>query len=207
MGLDYSYEIFLPARNIPRALDELVKLVPPARSEPALTLTLPGREQLLVPFTSRFKHDPVDCSTGEDLELDTVLRFELDEAVREYHLACNVGREQAGLGTWELDESGRAAIGYIYLTARFSPKLHPHWASLQFTAATSDMSRLFERSASARRTFTGLARDSGAVCCLLDTETDTFQICWLNGRETDETVPGPRFATCRELVAAWSEQM
>lgn len=189
MGLDYSYEIFLPARNIPRALGELPQLLPPGRGEPALALTLPGGEQLLIPFTSRFKRDPVDCSTGRDLELDTVLLFELDEAVRGYHVACNAEREQAGLSAWELDESGRAAIGYIYLTARFSPKLHPHYASLQFTAATSDMSRLFECSGSVRKTFTGLARDSGAVCCLLDTETDTFQICWLNGREIEETVP------------------
>ena len=30
-GLDYSYEIFLPARNIPRAPDELTKPVPAAR--------------------------------------------------------------------------------------------------------------------------------------------------------------------------------
>ncbi|MFE0420962.1 hypothetical protein [Streptomyces sp. NPDC058953] len=196
MGLDYSYEIFTPAQNVARTLAELVELAPRTRQVPPLTLTMPGGDQLVVPFTSHFKSDPVDCSTGSTLELDTSIMVGVDDEVREFV-------EGRGL---ELDELGRVEIGYIYLTIRFAPALHPRYASLQFTAATSGMSRLFERSASIRAVFTGLTAASGGVCCALDTESDTVQICWLNGQVTQETVPGPRFTSCRDLVAAWPAQ-
>ena len=42
MGLDYSYEILVPARNVRRPLIELAELAPPTRRVPPLTLTLPG---------------------------------------------------------------------------------------------------------------------------------------------------------------------
>ncbi|MFD5343406.1 hypothetical protein ACFWJY_06470 [Streptomyces anulatus] len=196
MGLDYSYEIFTPARNVTRALAELVELAPRTRRVPPLTLTVPGGDQLVVPFTSNFKSDPVDCSTDGTLELDTSIMVGVDDAVRRFV-------EGRGL---ELDELGRVQIGYIYLTVRFAPTLHPHYASLQFTAATSGMSRMFEQSASIRTVFTNLTAASGGACCMLDTESDTFQICWLNGQTIQETVPGPRFTTCRDLVATWPDQ-
>jgi hypothetical protein len=44
------------------------------------------------------------------------------------------------------------------------------------------------------------------VCCVLDTESDTLQVCWLNGQSIHETVPGPRFASHRDLVATWPGQ-
>lgn len=104
---------------------------------------------------------------------------------------------------WERDELGRIAIGYIYLTVWFAPERHPDYASLQFTAATSGMSRMFEGSASVRAVFTGLTAASGGVCCVLDAESDTLQTCWLNGQPIQETVPGPRFASYRDLVRTW----
>jgi hypothetical protein len=196
MGLNYSYEIFVSPQNVFRALVELAELAPRTHRPPPLALTMPGGNQLVVPFTSRFKSEPVDCSTSGVFELDTSIMFGVDDVVREFF----EGHDS------EIDELGRVAVGYIYLTVRFAPALHPHYASLEFTAATSSMSRMFERSASVRAVFTSLAAASGAVCCVLDTESDTFEICWLNGRTTQETVPGPRFASCRDLVAAWPEQ-
>lgn len=65
---------------------------------------------------------------------------------------------------------------------------------------------MFERSASIRAVFTGLPAAAGGVCCLLDTEIDTVQLCRLNGETTRETVPGPRFAAYRDLAAAWPGQ-
>lgn len=120
----------------------------------------------------------------------------VDDAVREFF----------DVQDSELDELGRTAIGYVYLTVRFAPALHPRYASLQFTAATSGMSRMFERSASTRAVFTGLAAASGGVCCVLDTESDILTICWLNGQPMNDTVPGPRFASHRDLVATWPGQ-
>jgi hypothetical protein len=197
MGLDYSYEIFTPARNVTGALVELAALAPRTDRVPPLTLTLPGGDQVVVPFTSNFKSEPVDCSTGSTLELDTSIMFGVDDAVREYVDTVHDP---------EPDELGRVAIGYVYLTVRFESWLHPNYASLEFTAATTGMSRMFERSASVRAVFTDLTVASGGVCCALDTESDTLQICWLNGQPIQEIVPGPCFASYRDLVATWPGQ-
>lgn len=196
MGLDYSYEIFMPPRNVVRALTRLAELAPPGSDTPPLSVTLPGGEQLIVPFTSGYKSEPVGCSAGGTLELDTSIMIDVDDAMRGF-LLRDVDR---------VDESGRVSVGYIYLTVRFSPAWHPNFASLQFTAATSDMSRMFEQSASVRKVFTDLTAATGGVCCLLDTETEIFDICWLNGETTSgETVPGARFSRFHNLVAAWRE--
>ncbi|WP_328668829.1 hypothetical protein [Streptomyces sp. NBC_00328] len=84
MGLDYSYEIFVPAQNIAGALVELAELAPRPHRAPPLTLTMPGGDQVVVPFTSNFKSEPVDCSTSSTLELDTSIMFGVDNAVREF---------------------------------------------------------------------------------------------------------------------------
>jgi hypothetical protein len=106
----------------------------------------------------------------------------------------------------QVAEQEQVAVGYIYLTVRFSPAWHPDFASLEFTAATSDMSRMFAHSASVRRPFTDLTAATGGVCCLLDTGTWIFDIRWLNGQMlSDETVPGARFPCIHDLVAAWRE--
>ncbi|MFF1872682.1 hypothetical protein [Kitasatospora herbaricolor] len=196
MGLDYSYEIFTRAENVAGTLVKLAELAPRTRRVPPLALTLPGGAQVFVPFTSNFRSEPVDCSTSSSLELDTSLMFGADEAVLAF---CE------DLGP-EVDELGRIEIGYIYLTVRFAPKRHPRYASLTFTAATSGMSRLFEQSAGVRAVFTDLTAATGGVCCVLDTESDAVQLCWLNGRPGHDTVPGPRFASYRDLVATWPGQ-
>ncbi|MGW4161379.1 hypothetical protein [Streptomyces sp. NPDC004788] len=196
MGLDYSYEIFMPARSVGRALNRLAELAPRGRDTPLLPVTLPGGDQVIVPFTSGYKSEPVDCSAGGTLELDTAIMVGADDAMREFFLR-DVDR---------VDELGRVPVGYIYLTVRFSPAWHPNFASLQFTAATSGMSRMFAQSASVRKVFTDLTAATGGVCCLLDTETDVFDICWLNGESVSgETVPGARFSRFHDLVAAWGE--
>ncbi|MFD7433906.1 hypothetical protein [Streptomyces sp. NPDC059861] len=196
MGLDYSYEIFMPPRNVGRALTRLAELAPQGRDTPPLRVTLPGGEQLIVPFTSKFKSEPVDCSAGGTLELDTSIVIGVDDAMREFFLRDSD----------KVDERGRVSVGYIYLTVRFSPTRHPNFASLQFTAATTGMSRTFVESASIRKVFTDLAAATGGVCCLLDTETNIFDICWLNGETfSGETVPGARFSRFQDLVAAWRE--
>ncbi|GLY65384.1 hypothetical protein Atai01_20030 [Amycolatopsis taiwanensis] len=152
----------------------------------------------LVPFTSRFESQPVDCSASDWLDLDTSVMVGVDDEVREFF--------GDGFEIRDRDEAGRVSIGYVYLTVKFASTLHPRYASLSFTAATTGMSLLFERSASVRAVFTGLTAASGGVCCLLDTESATFQVCWLNGQTIRETVPGPRFAGFRDLAATWPDQ-
>ncbi|MEV6589794.1 hypothetical protein [Streptomyces acidicola] len=196
MGLIYGYDIYLRPRNVAGALANLAELAPPTRGVPPLELTLPGGDRLVLPFTSHFKSEPVDCSTSSTLELDTSIMFGVDDAVREYG-------EPRG---HEAEEDGRVGIGYVYLTIRFESLLHPRYASMEFWAATSAMSRMFARSARVREVFIGLTAASGGVCCLFDTgDGGPEQVCWLNGETTQEMVSGPRFPDLRALVATWSD--
>ncbi|MGW6922005.1 hypothetical protein ACWGA9_12100 [Streptomyces sp. NPDC054950] len=196
MGLTYGYDIYLRPRNIARALANLAELAPPSRGVPPLELTLPGGERLVLPFTSHFKSEPVDCSTSSTLGLDTSIMFDVDDVLREY----------AETGGPEPEADGRIQIGYVYLTIRFQSFLHPRYASMEFWAATSGMSRLFARSVRVREVFTGLSAASGGVCCLFDTgDGGPEQVCWLNGETTQEMISGPRFPDRRALVATWPD--
>lgn len=197
MGLIYGYDIYLRPRNVAKALINLAKLAAPARAVPPLEITLPGGGRLVLPFTSHFESEPVDCSMDSTLELDTSLMFDPDDALREYAQAKGPG----------LEVDGRIRIGYIYATIRFVSLLHPGYASVECWAATSGMSRLFARSPNVRKAFTDLTADSGGVCCLFDTgDGGPEQVCWLNGEPTRETVFGPRFPDRQALVAAWSDR-
>ncbi|MGX1513657.1 hypothetical protein RKD44_004945 [Streptomyces collinus] len=140
MGLTYGYDVYLRPRNVAGALAAVAELAPPSRDVPPLDVTLPGGERITLPFTSGFRSEPVDCSARDTLDLDTSLMFPVDDAVLAY-------AESYGLPP---EEEGRVRIGYVYLTVRFVSFLDPGYAALEFWAATSGMSRLFERSASIR---------------------------------------------------------
>ncbi|SPE99671.1 hypothetical protein [Streptomyces sp. MA5143a] len=196
MGLIYSYDIYLRPRNVATLLTALAERAPTARAGRPLEVTLPGGDRLVLPFTSRFESDPVDCSTSGTLELDMSLLFDVDDALREY----------ARTSSPRPEADGRIQIGYIYAMIRFASRLHPGYASVECWAATSDMSRLFARSANVRKLFTDLTTDAGGVCCLFDTgDGAPEQVCWLNGEPTRDTLPGPRFPDRRALVTAWSD--
>ncbi|GGS56979.1 hypothetical protein [Streptomyces cinerochromogenes] len=196
MGLTYGYDIHLRPRNLARALTALAGLAPPTRAVQPLGLTLPHGDRLVLPFTSRFGSEPVDCSTRSTAELDMSLMFDADDALRAYTAA----------GGPEPDADGRIRIGYVYATIRFESFLHPGYASVECWAATTRMSRLFARSASVRKAFTDVTAAAGGVCCLFDTgDGGPGHVCWLNGETTHETVPGPRFPDQRALVATWPD--
>jgi hypothetical protein len=196
LGLIYSYDIYLRPRNVARALANLAELAPPTRAVPPLEITLPGGDRLVLPFTSRFESEPVDCSRSGTLELDTSLMFDMDDALREYAETNGPAPEA----------DGRIQIGYVYATVRFGSFLHPGYASVECWAATSGMSRLFARSTSIRKVFTDLTAASGGVCCLFDTgDGGPEQVLWLNGETTQEMVPSPLFPDRRALAATWPE--
>ncbi|MFE8018506.1 hypothetical protein ACFU3O_37990 [Streptomyces antibioticus] len=196
MGLIYGYDIYLRPGDVAGALARLAELAPPARTVPPLEVTLPGGDRIVLPFTSQFESEPVDCSTSGTLELDTSLMFDADDALRAY-----AQENGSGLGA-----DGRVRIGYVYVTLRFASFLHPGYASVECWAATSRMSRLFAQSAGVRTVFTGLAAGSGGVCCLFDTgDGAPEQVCWLNGEPTDEMIGGPRFPDRQALVATWPD--
>ncbi|MFF4164770.1 hypothetical protein [Streptomyces sp. NPDC001741] len=196
MGLAYGYDIYLPPGNVARALVNLAALTPPRTDRPPLELTLPGGDRIVVPFTSDWKSAPVDCSPRGTLDLDTSIMFGVDDAVREYAERCGL----------DVEQDGRVGIGYVYLTIRFESMLHPGYASLEFWAATSAMSRLFARSARVREVFTGLTAASGGVCCLFDIGDGSFgPVCWLNGETVQQEDSDSAYPDREDLVASWPD--
>ncbi|MFG2426964.1 hypothetical protein [Streptomyces sp. NPDC048590] len=196
MGLVYSYAVHLHPRRVVRLLEQLARLAPPEYGAQPTDLVLPGGQRLTVPFGSQRTGDSVDASDGSTFELDTSLMFEPDDALAEY--ARDYGPAPA--------PDGRVQIGYVYATVRFSSDLHPGYAEVDCWAATSGMSRLFARSPSIRRTFTGVAAASGGVCCLFDTgDGSPAQVCWMADEAIRGTVPDPWFPDRDALVAGWPE--
>ncbi|MBQ0963509.1 hypothetical protein KBY91_19360 [Streptomyces sp. RK23] len=182
MGLTYGYDVYLRPRNVAGALAAVAELAPPSRDVPPLDVTLPGGERITLPFTSGFRSEPVDCSSLDTLDLDTSLVFPVDDAVRAYAQSYGLPPE----------ENGRVRIGYVYLTVRFRSFLDPRYTSLEFWAATSGMSRLFERSASIRGTFTDLAAAVGAECCQFDVgDGSPGEVCWVSGEAGFPPGPPP----------------
>jgi hypothetical protein len=181
MALSYSHDIHLRPGNLARALTEVARPAPPGREVPPLTVTLPGGDRVVLPFTSRSGSKPVDCSAEDTLELDTSLMFPADDAVRAYAREC--GHEV---------EDGRVRIGYVCLTIRFRSFLHPDHASMEFWAATSRMSRLFARSARVREVFTSLAAAAGGTCCLFDIgDGSPEQVCRHDGETAGDLLGSP----------------
>jgi hypothetical protein len=192
MGLDYSYTFFVPAGNVARALTAVAAIAPDDRGP--IEVTLPGGERLTLPFTSGFKSDPVDSSASAELRLDTSILIDVEDDTTRDYFASEVRHE-----------SGRARLGYLYLTVKFVSQVHPRYAELEFTAATTSMSELMETSASVEKAFVDLTIASGGVCCWLDREWTSLEVRWLNGVPCRETIPGPRFATGLDVAALWPE--
>ncbi|MEV6611220.1 hypothetical protein [Kutzneria sp. NPDC051319] len=190
MGLDYSYCVFVPGGNVARALTELAALAP--GDQGSTEVVVPGGKRLTLPFTSGFKTDPIDCSASARLSLDTAILIDVDDDETRRYFSVPTR-----------DEHGRATLGYLYLTVTFVSQMHPQYAELEFTAATTDMSMLMENSASVQSAFTAFTIASGGVCCWLDREWTSLEVRWLNGETRRDTVPGPRYATGLDVAAEW----
>jgi hypothetical protein len=136
-----------------------------------VTVVVPGGEQITLPF----RGDPPN--DVDHWSLDTCLYFPVgDEAIRAWaEVERREGRQE------QPDALGRIWVGSIYLYFWRSSGLRPGYSRLDFTAATTGMSRLFEQSASIRAAFIGLAESVGATCLVLDREGDGDEVCWPAG--------------------------
>lgn len=194
MGLDWAYDLYLPARNVEKALRLVAAIARRGDDLPGpVRVTLPGGAELSLPFTSNFRSDPVgDWSARGYLTLETVLYFPLDDAVI---------RRWAEDNRPAVDEAGnRIWIGTIYLSVWYQHVPRAGYATMSFTAATTGMSHLFAASSSVRHVFTELAAAAEAACCVLDREGDGDEICWLDG----EPVALPLARTdLQRLAAGW----
>lgn len=192
MGLDYSIDLLIPAdrvealllatadvalRRTKRAVARpewgKARVVPRGAPLPSLEETdefekplvvhLPSGARALLPFTHRFETDPVTLAPGGyGLDLDTVLAFPLDDALRRYKADTDSGKDM------EKDGRRYLSVGYIYLTVHLGQR----YALFEYTAATTRMSLLFRESRSIHSVFLDLLARAGGGAGLIDVETD-----------------------------------
>jgi hypothetical protein len=197
VGDRYSYAIAVPTRNVSRVLTTLAAMGP--KGDRSIEVTLPGGERLVLPFTSKFRSEPVDCSDGRELELDTSILLDPadDELAQEYF-----ARELPV-------ESGRFSFGYLYLTVNFASDLRPGYAELEFHPATTAMGLLIQNAPLLQRTFTALTVAGDGVCGWLDRAFQygavPWEVRWLNGEERTDSVPGPRYSSLGEVAQEWPD--
>lgn len=186
MGIDYGYNLYLPERSVGRALRAFATIA--RDGDDRVEVPVPGGERITLPFRLPYLSGPAD-----DVNhwcLDTCLCFPVaDEVIR----AWSETERRAGRQTRQ-DARGRLWIGSIYLSYYRECGLRPGYSSLDFTAATTGMSRLFEQSSAIRDTFVDLGASAGAVAVVLDREDDGTEVCWPPG--------GGDLAT---LAAGWPE--
>ncbi|MEU4238837.1 hypothetical protein [Actinoplanes sp. NPDC026619] len=166
MGIDYGYDLYLPTHAVGHALKVVASIA--REGIGSVTVVVPGGEQITLPF----RGEPSD--DGDHWSLDTCLYFPVgDEAIRAWAEAerCE-GRQE------HPDALGRIWVGSIYLYFWRDCGLRPGYSRLDFTAATTGMSLLFEQSACIKGVFTGLAESVGAVCLVFDREGDGDEVCW-----------------------------
>lgn len=163
MGIDYAYKLFFEDVQAQQVL-EAVSALAYTRPGEASTVAFATGESISVPFTSSFNNASVSLAEpGARISLDTALWFDRDSLIDEYVVGCGEHGPKMRAGN-------RVRIGYIYL---YISRWNTGLVEFDFTAAASDMSRLFERSPSIRALFVGLLEDHGGVCGVFDDEDGT----------------------------------
>lgn len=166
MGLDYSYEVYVH-RDSARPLLEAVKAHCMPNTDTTTTVEFPdGR--VILPCTSGFAEgttvsfDASAAGNSRLLKLDLSMLFPADDELLRWD-------EDNGLEPAPGDDR-LCRVGFIYLSVWDASTFLPDHLCFYFMAATTDMSRLFARSASIRTWFADLTFDLGGPLCLLDLE-------------------------------------
>ncbi|HEX8433442.1 MAG TPA: hypothetical protein VF625_19280 [Longimicrobium sp.] len=160
MGLSYGYFLVFPARELRPVLAAVAEW---AGGDESTEVVFANGSRAVLPFGPGGVM-ALSPSAGP-ATFHTVLRFDPDDAVLRYEADTLASiRDDGGDWTPPRDERGRASIGYIFLTVTF----HGERISLDFAAATTGMSLLFDASPSIRRALVGLLLAHGGISGELD---------------------------------------
>ncbi len=161
MGLDYTYSLRFRRNQLAEILLAVADIAEPL-PHPSLEVVLPGGTgSIFLPFTSRFKVEPVFCDARDHLSFDTALWFKSDDVLERYANIC-----EAEAHPLVRDNKGRISLGYVYLFIGL--KIHDNndnqeYLDFHFTPASSQMSLLFAASESVRRSFVQILRDHDGI--------------------------------------------
>jgi|GEM_PF-2770165 len=165
MGLDYSFFVVTPKDRVNRLLETIATYVAEeygARLRAALPWTpsidrvsqwlgeVPARDQRGISNLPRRSYEP-----GE--ERCFTFLFPPDEILTDYGRSCPTARRR---------RDGRVPVGCVWCGISAGDE----WAMFHALAASSDMSRLFERSGSVRALWSKIAIEAAASALLFDFE-------------------------------------
>jgi hypothetical protein len=189
MGMDYSYLLYFKREQLWDALQGVVGIAVP--HDPPAKIHFPDH-MLSIPLDTWSMRDQEIQHDAHQLGFSTVLRFEEDEAILEYMLWRDHGKEQDFRGPPDADGKSRIAIGYIYLTIYQEIPDQPTSDLVLFDFGTpgTTMSLLFYDSASIRKTFLALLEKYQGVCGVFNKEMHG-ELFWLNGKNLSEEIDDP----------------
>jgi len=156
MGLDYSYELIaLRGRTKQLVSALLTHLVP--KDHDRLLAALGSGDEKLLQTVQRDDLESMLFEKGYD-SLCLAFLFPSDDHLKEY----------GGIEEFADIEGNRVAVGCVW----GSLEVGNNYIRFTATAATSSMSRLFEKSPSIRKTLTQIAKDAAADLLIFDDESD-----------------------------------
>lgn len=185
MGLDYSYLLYFKREHLWDALQSVAAFAQPLG--PDTRFRFPDGDRFLplqiwASNVDEYSHNDAKFSFA------TSLYFEEDEMILEY--VRDLGNEDKYRAPPDPDGLKLYPIGFIYLDvyndlSSFSRNFTERdLVLLDFQAATTGMSLLFEESPSIRRRFTELLAAHGGVGGLFDNEYEGH-VFWWNSQEQD----------------------
>jgi len=185
MGLDYSYLLYFKREHLWDAMQGVAAIAQPLG--PDTRFRFPDGDRFLplqiwAHKVHEYSHDDPRFSFA------TSLYFEEEELILEY--VRELGNEDRYRAPPDPDGLKQYPIGFIYVDvyndlSRFSRSFTERdLVLLDFQAATTSMSLLFEESASIRRRFRQLLAEHGGVGGLFDNEYEGH-VFWWNGHEQD----------------------
>jgi plasmid maintenance system killer protein len=165
MGLDYSVELFFPIENIKAALEATLEHAIEFAAE--TSISLPNGSIITVPFANKFEQlqsgskEQFELKANKSMRLILSMRFPFDTYLEKY----SANRHPDYLANYQGEVYCR--VGYVYLGIQCSQS----YAEFSFTAATTQMSLLFQDSPSVHQVFRSILAKAGGLYGHIDIET------------------------------------
>lgn len=194
MGLNFSYLLYFKRDHLWKTLNALVEIAEP--HSPPSSICFPGP---MPPKSIPLETFPVQEKSyrydDPELGFAIVLKIEEDDAIDDF--LFRVLPDKHEINRLPADQNGvlRVKIGYVYLTifndlAWLDTAIKPPDDLVLFEFGTSgtQMSRLFDNSTSIRKAFVDLLEENQGVCGILNRESASGKLFWLNGRNLSEYI-------------------
>jgi hypothetical protein len=171
MGIDYSINLYYPIEQLDAVLLKLPSIAS-IDAGASTAIELPNGRCISLPFNNGLKSSVVQLkSPGSSITLDTTIIFDVDDPIRDFIRQNNWeklltrSRKQIPIAY-----GASEAIGYIYLHITLGHKN----AEMAFTAAASNMSKLFVNSESIHNKFIDFMESTKGLLGLIDIEKSHY---------------------------------